>query len=120
MDEKFEKPPTNRAQAWFRLLLWILPSAFALSSAWLLGWLDFWGRSRPLLVLSHPLIVWRVANALFILGLACSCARLSVSRKRSGAFGSYVVWFCFCQLGLIPLVAAVVIFGCCVANPVKW
>src|SRR6476620_2251014 len=108
----------SRAQAWLRILLWLLPSGFALGSAWLLGWLDFWGGFRPHLVLSHPLAVWRIANALFVLGIACLCAKLSTSEKPRGSFGSYVVWFCISQLGLIPLIAALVIFGCCMANPV--
>jgi hypothetical protein len=102
------------------VLLWLLPSGFALGSAWLLGWLDFWGGFRPHLVLSHPLETWQVTNALFVLGIACLCAKLSTSEKPRGSFGFYVVWFCFSQLGLIPLVAAVVIFGCCVAHPVQW
>jgi len=114
------KPPTQRTQTWLRVLLWLLPSAFAMGSAWWLGWLDFWRSSRPHLVLSHPLEVWQVANALFVLGTACLCAKLLPSGKPRGSFGSYVIWFIFSQLGLIPLVAAVVIFGCCVAHPVKW
>lgn len=32
MDENFEKPPTNRAQAWFRVLLWLVPAGFAMMS----------------------------------------------------------------------------------------
>lgn len=110
----------NRRQAWTRVLLWLLPSAFAVGSAWLLGWFDFWGGFRPHLVLSHPLLMWRVANALFVLGIACWCARLSTLQNQGRSFGSYVVWFCFCQFGLIPLVAVLVIFGCCVAHPVQW
>lgn len=39
MDENFEKPPTNRAQAWFRVILWILPSATCVSLEGFASWL---------------------------------------------------------------------------------
>jgi hypothetical protein len=38
MDKEFDKPPTNRAQAWFRVVLWILPSATCASLDGVASW----------------------------------------------------------------------------------
>ena len=119
MDEKFEKPPTNRAQAWFRLLLWILPSAFASGSGWLLGLLDFWVSHRKV-ELSHPTETWWIANALLVFGAAALDTWLAISGTRRGAYGWRVGLFCLCQVVLIPLVYTLTVFWMCFGGPLNW
>ncbi|MEO5914741.1 MAG: hypothetical protein ABIS50_10940 [Luteolibacter sp.] len=114
--EPVAKPPVNRAVAWFRVILWILPAGFAVLSAWGVVW--YQGHLIP-----HRLGVlsWVVVNVIFVLGTGWYHALLSISARSEprGIFARTILFF-FIQLFLIPLLASLALFLGCLIGTIKF
>jgi len=111
MDENFKKPPTNRAQAWFRVFLWLVPAGFAFTSAVGLVWLSI--RAFPVddLILIG---VWLLLNLMFVIGAGWFDSQLSAKvRSESDKVSDEVMSFFMLQLFLVPVlsIAMAVILG---------
>lgn len=118
MDEKFEKPPTNRAQAWFRLGMWIAPTLFAYLSGPRLEWIR--GRFQPADSLL-PVSIWIAVIAGFVLGTGWIKARLNRRpRTYPNAFSDEVLFFFLAQVVLIPLFTMLILYCACLINPVQF
>jgi cytochrome bd-type quinol oxidase subunit 1 len=118
MDEKFEKPPTNRAKAWFRLGLWIVPTVFAYASGAGLEWIKSRFQSADSV---FPVSIWIALIAGFVLGTGWIKARLNRRpRTYPNAFSDEVLFFFLAQVVLIPLLMMLILFCACLINPIQF
>ena len=105
-DSSLMEAPKNRAQAWFRVVLWILPSGFVVASAVGLGWIHE-NLFRNDLVVG----LWFLLNLAFLIGAGWVQSVLA-NRLRTEAnavirgVGAFVVY----QLFLIPLLLGLLLY----------
>lgn len=105
-------PPLNRAQGCFRLLLWFMPTVFAVASAWAIA--AKIGRSSELAT-----ALWIIVNLGFIGAAGWFNAamphhiRLSKAEKKAGKMAVSMVVFFLVQLVLIPAIVAGTVFAFC-------
>jgi hypothetical protein len=110
-------PEVNRAQAAFRVFLWVLPAGVVVLSG---GALDFL-ISRGILPSVRAVgVFWLIFNVAFVLGAGWFSATLS-QKARAEPDGVFylTVLFVFLQVFLIPLLLGLLLFLACVIDPVK-
>ncbi len=118
MDENFEKPPTNRAQAWFRVFLWILPAGFAVASGIGVDRLKIAYFPDQALV---GTMIWFVLNFIFVIGSGWFDSQLSVrARSEVGGSADRIMRFFLLQLFLIPVLSLAFLFFACLIDPIKF
>jgi uncharacterized membrane protein len=118
MDENFEKPPTNRAQAWFRVMLWILPAGFAVASGIGVDRLKdaYFPTQAPV-----GTMIWFVLNFIFVIGSGWFDSQLSVrARSEVGGSADRIMRFFLLQLFLIPFLSLAFLFFACLIDPIKF
>jgi len=112
-----QRPPRNRAQAWFLVLLWFVPTGFALASAVGLGWINekvFANNGTIPVVLGFSL------NIAFVIGTGWFTTQLSTrARTEPGVVASRVFAFFMIQLFLIPILLALIVFCACLIDPIN-
>src|SRR6476660_3035499 len=101
-----EQVPTNRAQSWLRLVMWVLPSGFAICS------LFAWWRLDPLYTLSKwRLGAYLLVNLLFIIASGWFDAVLNHRiEKSAGQMSAWVITFLLYQLFAIPTFSIVLMW----------
>lgn len=111
-----DAPPVNRAQACFRVIIWLLPTGFAVCSSWAGNWLISRGYLPKL-----GFGFWVVPNVFFMFGAAWYNALLS-RRARSSPRGivNRLVLFFLIQLFLMPLLLAILLYLACVIDPIQF
>lgn len=110
-------PPNNPSKTLFRIILWLLPTGFAVLSAigsrYLPGGVILDDRSS--------LTLWLILNILFTAGAGWFNAHLSnrVKPEQDGAlFRTFV--FVIAQMFLVPLLLMTLLFAVCLFNPIKF
>ena len=118
MDDNLMKPPNNRAQAWFRMLLWILPSGFAVASGIGLDRLSsaYFPSQSPI-----GTLIWWILNFAFVIGSGWFDSQLSArARAEVGGVADRVLRFFLFQLFLIPVLSLVFLFFACLIDPIRF
>lgn len=118
MDKEFDKPPTNRAQAWFRVVLWISPAGFAVASGLGLDRLTdaYFPNQAPV-----GTMIWFVLNFIFVIGSGWFDSQLSVrARSEVGGSADRIMRFFLLQLFLIPFLSLAFLFFACLIDPIKF
>lgn len=110
--------PNNRAHAWLRVILWILPTGFAWMSAAGLNMLSVRGGFPNLAQLVVP--IWIVVNIIFVSGAGWYRAALLHQVGNVDWRSGRTVEFFAIQLLLIPFFSVIILFAICVANPIKF
>lgn len=97
------EPQASRVQPWFRAMLWLMPTTFAICT--LIGWSWLTGKFGDLPVWT---VIWWVSNPLFVVGTGWFHAQLS-RRGETGRGWTFlhVGKFCLLQLLLLPLLGGV-------------
>lgn len=110
-----EPPPLNRAQAWYRVLLWLAPAGFAfvVSNVGMLGL-----RFVPLVARLWPLfplvaIIAFCGYCGWLDGNLSSKARRLEGEARKKAVRNHAIRFSLWQLIFIPLIIGILAFGAC-------
>jgi len=113
-----EPPPLNRAQAWYRVLLWLAPAGFAfvVPKVGILGLLGL--RSVPFVARIFPLlglvaIVAFCGYCGWLDGNLSSKARRLEGEARKKAVRNHAIIFSLWQLIFIPLIIGILAFGAC-------
>lgn len=111
-------PPANRAQAWFRVLLWLVPTVFAYASIVGVGWMsDRLLQSAS--IIRVPAVI--LLNAGFVLGTGWFKAHLNGRRRNHpNGFSDEVLIFFLAQIFLIPILLALILFCACLIDPIKF
>jgi hypothetical protein len=118
MDKEFDKPPTNRAQAWFRVVLWISPAGFAVASGLGLDRLTdaYFPNQAPV-----GTMIWFVLNFIFVIGSGWFDSQLSVrARSEVGGIADRILRFFMLQLFLIPVLSLAFGFFAFLINPIQF
>lgn len=109
-----ETAPKNRAQAWFRVALWILPTGFVVASAVGLGWVH-----EKLFPFDSIVAVWFLLNLALVIAAGWFTAVLSIrspdERVIHGIF-AFIVY----QLFLIPALLGLFLFLINLINPIQF
>lgn len=101
-----EVAPKNRAQVWFRALLWLMPTGFAWSS--FIGLVLLHSRIR---VPDWGLGVLLLVNLIFVAGAGWFDGLLARHVRGSGdRMTAWTLIFCGCQLIVIPALSLLVGF----------
>jgi hypothetical protein len=108
-------PLRSRGKSWLRVMLWLMPSGFAILSMSAPARLRPWGIDVP----SDP-AVWFWAILVFTIGtgIVDACLAIRVPRNFDATAFRVVVFVSF-QALLIPLMIGLLLFAMCVANPLK-
>lgn len=111
-------PPSNRAQAWFRLGIWIAPTVFAYASGTGIEWIKGLIQSADSV---FPVSIWIALIAGFVLATGWFKARLN-RRQRTypNAFSDEVLFFFLAQVVLIPLLMILILFCACLIDPIQF
>ena len=118
MENDPNKIPKNRAIAWFRVMLWIVPTGFAWMTGIALGTLSARASYSSIGVICFSM--WVVANVGFVVGAGRYHAMLD-SRAGNDAdlrFGRVATFF-FLQLLLIPFLSFLLAFAICTIHPLR-
>ncbi|MEO7099619.1 MAG: hypothetical protein ABI162_09685 [Luteolibacter sp.] len=119
MENDPNKIPENHAQAWLRIILWILPTGFAWMSGVGLSLLAARGGSWGAAPVIFP--IWIVLNCAFIVGAGRFHRMLSPQTTNDPEMHlGHVVTFFAVQLLLIPFLSLFVVFVICKANPIRF
>lgn len=108
---KPDLPPPNRAIGWYRFMLWMMPTCFALTTLFGVGWLNTIVRIDSDLMV----IGWFGLNVSSTVGIAVFEAKL---RNQSGppvllGFKARVILFFLLQLLIIPAMTFTIGFAMC-------
>lgn len=112
-----EPPPLNRAQAWYRVLLWLAPTAFVLAipkfERLSLGmrFVSFGPRFWPWCVLAATIVFCGYCG--WLDGHLSSKARSLKGEERKIEVWSHAISFSLRQIILIPLLSGIVVCGAC-------
>lgn len=113
MTEQQNKPnhaPPNYAAAWFRVILWILPTGVAWMSGIAFGWTGLLTPSNS----SWMLFAWIIANIIF----TCAAGYYSQMLAPSPRSKPYrVILFLITQVFVVPLLSSVVLLAVCAWHP---
>lgn len=110
-----DAPPVNRTITWLRVMLWLLPTGFAVLSAIGQNFLIRYGLV-PINFGIYFLIV-----ALFTVGTGYYNALLSPRAKtQPGGLLNRTVLFFVIQLFLVPLLLGGLLFAACLIDPIKF
>jgi hypothetical protein len=105
-------PPPNRAIGWYRFMLWMMPTAVAITSAIGIGSLSNWMRWRGDL----PLLLWFVVNIAAAIGIGIFEVKLERPSRPGQVVqpeSSKVVKFVMLQFLVVPVMSCVIAFGYC-------
>jgi hypothetical protein len=110
-------PPNHPVKTLFRVLLWFLPTGFAVLC--IVG-ITMMGR-RIIPSGFHDGVIWYLLTAAFTLGTGWYNALLSNKAKLEpdGIFGRTVLFF-FIQHFLVLLLLATLLFAACLISPLKF
>jgi hypothetical protein len=113
-----EPPPLNRAQAWYRVLLWLAPTgfAYAISKLGIIG--------RPVMraiPLSSRFWYWFAIAVVIAFCAYCgwldgnlsSEARRAEGEERKIQVQNHAITFCLRQVVIIPVLLGIAVFGAC-------
>ena len=103
--------PINQAQGCFRVLLWLMPTGFAVFSAWAIDHYKPPGDSLLLLWIGMNLVF--SASAGWFVAIMSSRIRGMEPGKRAGEIVWLTTFFCLIQLFLIPLITVFLAFAFC-------
>jgi hypothetical protein len=110
-------PPNNPAKTLFRIILWILPTGFAVICG--LGCFQLPFRTHWTYEIS--LALWIILTSLFTAGAGWFNVVLS---NRGNKDPGSVIWrtflFFIAQILLIPLLLGSVLYAACLMNPLKF
>ncbi len=114
-EERFV-PSINRAQAAFRVILWLLPAGFVVLSA-----------VGLILLVSHGIlpsrwgtvIFWLILNLAFVAGAGWFYGMLSCSARGESDVLYRAVQFWFFQMFLVPLLLRLLLYLASVIDPIK-
>ncbi len=109
-----QPPQVNRAQAWFRVMLWLMPTGFLVASAVGLGWVH-----EKLLPSDSIVAVWCLLNLALLIGAGWFTAILSTrSPNERVVHGMFT--FVMCQLFLVPALLGLLLFMINLIDPIQF
>lgn len=113
-----EPPPLNRAQAWYRVLLWLAPTGFVFAipkagmfSIVSMRFVPFGARFWPLCALAA--IIAFCGYCGWLDGHLSSKARRLEGEERKKAVRNHAIFFSLWQVIVTPLLIGVLVFGAC-------
>jgi len=113
-----EPPPLNRAQAWYRVLLWLAPTAFVFAitrfgrlSLVSMRFVPFGPGFWPWFGLAATVAFCGYCGRLD--GNLSSGARSLAGEERKTAVWSHAISFSLRQMVVIPVLSGIVAFGAC-------
>jgi len=113
-----EPPPLNRAQAWYRVLLWLAPTAFAFAipkfgrlSLVSMRFVPFGASFWPWCALAATIAFCGYCG--WLDGNLSSKARSLEGEERKTAVWNHAISFSLRQIVLVPLLSGIVVFGAC-------